>query len=271
MDKHVSIVILLGFLLPVATLLYLAPVNALPACPVTLTTSTYNLPSCQGTINITASNINLGCKSGAKITPVPGNTNGIVISGQSHVNVFGCTITGFSANGIYISGGFDNSLTGNNASFNVIGFNVYRSYNDTLAGNIATSNNPTGNGAYGFIIEYSDSNNLASNKATSNFYGFYMIEAGFNVLSDNTATSNGIGFNFVSTGSNHNTVTDNTANINSQYGFYFDSTTSGNLVVGNAAKGNTILNADNIAGPANNFHTSLNPAIKPPYSGLQSP
>ena len=252
-----------GLLLPIASLLYLAPVNALPVCK-TITTSTYKFAGCTGgTLIIGASNINFGCKSGANITVT--GAFGIQVVGQSHVNIFGCKVTGATTAGIYIYQSSFNSLTDNNATLNgAYGFEVDASFGNILVGNVAISN------GQGFLVDLSNNNTLVNNKATSNQYGFNVNTSSFNDLSLNTAVSS-TQTGFILESANYNILTDNTANTNGPYGFYIDVNSINNIVVGNTAKGNSVLNADNAAGTANNFHTTLNPSIKTPYTGLQSP
>ena len=243
--------------------MYLAPVNALPVCG-TITASTYNFAGCTGgTLTIGASNINLGCRSGAKITVT--GSYGIQVLGLSHVNIFGCKVTGATIAGFYIYQGSFNSLTNDNATLNgAYGFAVDSSFGNLLVGNVAIRN------SQGFLVDLSNNNTLVSNKATSNQYGFNVNTSSFNVLSVNTANAS-TQTGFILESASYNIITDNTGNTNGPYGFYIDGSSIGNVVVGNAAKGNSVLNADNLAGTANNFHTSLNPVIKTPYSGLQSP
>jgi len=262
-NRYLNTFILLGLLLPLTALLYLAPVDALPVCG-TITKSTYNFAGCTGgTLTIGASNINFGCKSGAVITAT--GAYGILINLQSNVTVFGCKVTGATQAGFEIIGGNDNSLTDNTATNDYAGFEV-GSTGNTLAGNIATGNKGYG----GFALLAGMNNTLVKNTATSNVWGFIIDNSASDVLSGNTATSNTYyGIWAINQYSRpYSTITDNTANTNN-VGFYFDNSTSGNIVVGNAATGNTVFNADSV-GP-NNFHTSLNPGIKTPYTGLQSP
>ena len=263
LNKRLNLVVLLGLLLPIVSLLYLAPVNALPVCG-TITTSTYNFAGCTGgTLTIGASNINFGCKSSATITVT--GSYGIQVLGQSHVNIFGCKVIGATGAGFYIYQGSFNSLTNDNATLNgAYGFEVYASFGNILVGNVAISN------GQGFLVDLSNNNTLVSNKATSNQYGFNVNTSSFNDLSLNTAVSS-TQTGFILESANYNSITDNTGNTNGPFGFYFDGSSIGNIVAGNAARGNSVLNADNLAGTANNFHTSLNSGIKTPYSGLQSP
>ena len=263
LNKSLYLASLLGLLLPFVTLPYLAPVNALPVCG-TITTSTYNFAGCTGgTLTIGANNINFGCKHGATITVT--GSYGIQVLGLSHVSIFGCKVTGATIAGFYIYQGSFNSLTGNNATFNgAYGFAVDASFGNILVGNVAISN------GQGFLVDLSNNNTLVNNKATSNQYGFNVNTSSFNVLSVNTANAS-TQTGFILESASYNIITDNTGNTNGPYGFYIDGSSIGNVVVGNAAKGNSVLNADNLAGTANNFHTSLNPVIKTPYSGLQSP
>ena len=82
-NKHLNlnIVILLGLLLPLATLLYIAPVNATPTCPTHLTGNKTLTADCTGTIYIAANGVTLNC-------------NGFTVSGPGTVGVEVCgTVT----------------------------------------------------------------------------------------------------------------------------------------------------------------------------------
>ena len=62
-NTHLNIVILLGLILPLATLLYLTPVSATPTYPTHLTANTTLTVNCTGTIYLAANSVTLNCAS----------------------------------------------------------------------------------------------------------------------------------------------------------------------------------------------------------------
>ncbi|OGT27859.1 MAG: hypothetical protein A2Z17_01365, partial [Gammaproteobacteria bacterium RBG_16_66_13] len=164
-----------------------------------------------------------------------GNANDGFFLGDSSGNVFEMnTAVGNSAGGFALFSSNANTLSGNMATGNNVGFFLGGSGSNTLSGNMAT-----GNGQDGFVLHSDSSGNLlAMNTATGNgVEGFELITSPSNVLSDNTADGNAIGFRLF--GSSSNSLFGNTATGNGFYGFVLVDS-SGNFLETNTAEGNGI-------------------------------
>ncbi len=146
----------------------------------------------------------------------------------------------------------NNTLTNNNASNNLVGFQIQSSSNNTVFNNTAYNNawdgfvfswssdnntvfnNSASNSAMGFEL-YSSSNNLLANNTASNSNtdGFDLeYSSNYNILTNNSAWNNNQGFNLYT--SNYNTFTNNSAFNNSGTGFYMSVCSNNNLTSNSA-------------------------------------
>ena len=163
-----------------------------------------------------------------------GNSNdGFFLTNASSDNVLLDNVAqGNGGDGFELNLENGNSLSGNTASGNYVGFRLSDSDGNLLSGNDALDNSFAG-----FYLGSSDFNNLTGNTATGNDYGYFLDFADSNILSGNNGSSNdGIGF-IVTTGDSDNVLEDNVAMDNGYVGFeiaYED----GNLLKGNLASGN---------------------------------
>ncbi|MFB0563888.1 MAG: NosD domain-containing protein, partial [Candidatus Lokiarchaeia archaeon] len=181
------------------------------------------------------------------------NQSGFYLQSSSNNIISGNTAIANSAWGFYLySSSNKNTLTGNTAVKNQIGFILNSSSNNDLTDNTATQNN------YGFYLSNS-SNSIINNIATNNTQsGFYLYSSSDSTYSGNTATGNGYGF-YLSSGS-YNTLSGNTASSNG-YGFYLyyssSITLSGNTATGNGY-GFYLLNSSYNTLSGNNASNNVN-------------
>ncbi len=187
------------------------------------------------------------------------NRNGIRIDHDSSSS--GNTLNGNTTNSNSLSGidlgGSSNILTGHTASQNDVGIFVHGKYPSSFGNHRVESNILTGNG-YGIRVMYATNNTLTGNIATSNtWYGIHIIyDSNSNIFNGNVANENGAGitidsssgntFNGNSTNSNdkiginlsgaNHTLTGHTANQNGESGIRVGS--SGHILTGNTANGN---------------------------------
>ena len=264
-------ILLLATILGSSLALLPAPVFATTiGCGSTITASTTlkaDIGPCSSSngLNIGASNIVLNC-AGHTISG-SGPYFGIYLGGITGVTVKNCSVTGFTGGTLGSGGpvgvGFallssGNTLIGNTANDNYIGFALGSPSGNTLIGSTANGNflgfilisssyntligNTANNNFAGFLISSngpaSSDNILKGNTANDNsLVGFFLMGATSNELIGNTANSNG-DFGFAISVSSGNTLKGNTANSNTAYGYYDDSTGSGTAGTANFYKGN---------------------------------
>ena len=248
----IPLAVLLLFTVLGSTLAFLPPpvFAKNPSCGDTITantTLTANIGPCSGNgLTIGASNIVLNC-AGYTIDSTGSNfTNvGISLIGRTGVTVENCNVMGFQYGFQLTVSSSNNTLIGNTADSNEIGFALSSSSRNTL-----TANTANGEGD-GFALDGASHNTLTANTADSDDYGFYLGSSsnnnalvgntahnsygdGFAVLdsSNDTLTSNisngGSDHDFFLGGASHNTLTANTA-IYSDYGFYLYFSSSNTL------------------------------------------
>ncbi len=149
-----------------------------------------------------------------------------------------------NSNGIYLSSSGTNTLTNNTANSNSNGIYLYDSKGNTLTINIANLNS---NGIY---LSSSNTNTLTYNKADSNREGIYLEGSNFNTINSNSANSNNNGNGIELSNSDSNTITSNTAILNSDTGFllrYSDANTfSGNTANLNSNNGYALVESEDL-------------------------
>ena len=209
-------------------------------------------------VEVDVVNLTLQSENGSAFTTVVAavNTSDAFLVTANSVTISGFTVRNApSASGIYLDSVHHCTVSGNNASGNYHGIDLYSSSNNSLTGNTANSNhrgiylryssnnNLTGNTAsynyYGIYLRYSSNNNtLISNTASNNSYGIHLFDSNNNNrLTDNTASYNWDGI-YLYSSCNNNTLISNTASYNSNYGIYLYSSCNNNLT-GNTASYNS--------------------------------
>ena len=231
-------------------------------------------------LTMPASGSTLDCQGHTITGPWPegGWTTGVASIGSSNLVVKNCVVKSFylglyfelptdnhlianntatgCGSGIYLYYSNNDTITGNNASYNWNGINGM-SMNGTFAGNIA-NNNTANNGDAGGISIRGGGNNFTNNTASYNrLYGIVVSTLDGNLIHGNTLNYNGdsgVGLNsnynnvtrnilvsnlngvMVSYHTHDNLVADNTLTNNGQYGiflYYADNNTfTGNDVTG---------------------------------------
>ena len=128
---------------------------------------------------------------------------GIYLNGADHCNIYENTASG-NFYGIYLDDSSNNTLASNIASSNDhSGIWLDDSSNNTLASNIASSND-----GYGICLEYSSSSNmLASNNCSNDCCGIYLYYSSNNTLASNMMSGNT--YNFGLSGSSLSEYTQN--------------------------------------------------------------
>jgi len=154
----------------------------------------------------------------------------------SWVNITGFMVenaTGGGKAGICLESGVSHcNISSNNVTNNYHGIVINYSSNNTLTGNIASSN--IGSGIY---IHYSSDNNLTGNSVSNNPKGIFMQNSSYNTLTGNSASNNDYGI-YLDSLNNDNTLTNNNANSNKNYGIYLDSLNNDNTLTNNNANSN---------------------------------
>jgi len=144
----------------------------------------------------------------------------------------------FNNNGIHVSGGFNNTITGNIA-YNNNGSGIYvTGYNHTISGNTANNND-----IFGIWLSGSFNNTVSGNIVSGRIY---LYGSYYNNFSGNTANMVALAF------SNYNNVSGNTANgiqlIDSDY-----NTVSGNdacwVEIGDNCDGNIFIDNEHCPPP----------------------
>ncbi len=138
---------------------------------------------------------------------IPAGAGEVILANCTNVNVEYQDLTSGSV-GVELGFSSNNSITGNNASFNTI----YGIYLYSSNGNNITGNNASNSSRYGIYLYYSDGNNITGNNASSN-------------------NDNGIHIS----DSDGNTVKSNVASLNNWYGIFFDSSDRNNITSNNAS------------------------------------
>lgn len=192
--------------------------------------------------------------------------NGIVLEGFTAIH----TVRSAEDVGISIISN-NNLLSGNTASSNTRGIDIFSSSNNTLIGNnafdnyngiylVSSSNNTLrGNDAlkntYGIVLESSGNNTLTKNNMSSNYGGFFLFSSNNNDLTNNTANSNS-GTGILLGGSSNNTLTYNTANSNSGTGISLVDSSNNNILTNNIANSNSGTGIDLFYFSTNNTLTN---------------
>ena len=175
-----------------------------------------------------------GIASNAKVTNVliknVAGANGISLSSSSYVTLANNTITGASVEGIRVSAGSGNAITGNTIMTSGDGMFLLSTSNTVVSNNTVQSN--TG---YGIWLKSSTTNTVTGNTALSNSTGNIYLSnaANANTITGNTVQSSSSDGIEVSA-SSHNTISGNLSQGNTNAGIHLDgTTTSNNIVSGN--------------------------------------
>jgi len=147
-----------------------------------------------------------------------------------YVNIYGFTIentTGDLKFGIYLNWANHCNISDNNVKNNYYGIYLGQSSNNTIKGNIVSSNS-----ANGIMLGGSSNNIIANNNVNSNDnYGISLSSgSNNNTITDNNASNNDEGI-FLHSSSDNN-ITRNNVNSNDNYGIYLDSS-NGNIIYNN--------------------------------------
>ncbi|MEM2989682.1 MAG: right-handed parallel beta-helix repeat-containing protein, partial [Halobacteria archaeon] len=160
-------------------------------------------------ITVNASNVTINC-AGFNVTGYePGVTWGIKAFDVFGIDVENCTVS--------------------NYTYGLEFYNV----NHSIIFNVTSYNN-----SEGILISYGTNNTLFKNIAYNNTDGIFLSSTSKNNLADNTAFGNTHGFILMSAATTNNTLNNNTAYNNSQYGFYLYFA-SNNTMANNIAYNNT--------------------------------
>lgn len=196
-------------------------------------TRTYTLTTdVHETIQIVEDNLTLD--GNGQMIKGPGWGFGVYLPWRMGVTIKNLSVKTFTR-GIYLYRSSNNTLTGNTATSNsYYGIYLYSSSGNTLTGNTADSNK-----YYGIYLQYSGNNALTGNIATNSFsLGILLYSSNDNTLAGNTASNNtwhGIGLNRCYSG--NNTLTDNTASNNGSRGMAL-TLSHNNILTGNTASNN---------------------------------
>jgi len=234
-----------------------------------LTDDVSNSDTC---FTIEADNVTLDC-AGHSITGEDSGDGIDNTNGNSYVTVRNCEVTGFST-GIDLMSNADNVIENNTVNSNYYGIYLGDSSNNIIANNTASSNGQDGISLYSspynivvnntvhdnqgngygggiFLESDSDHNTIADNDFSSNAdIGILLVASSDNVIANNTVDStrndygDGDGILLYS-GSDYNSITNNTANDNQDDGIHFISSSSnnitGNTVNSNGASGSGLM------------------------------
>ncbi|MCU0637921.1 MAG: right-handed parallel beta-helix repeat-containing protein [Methanothrix sp.] len=135
----------------------------------------------------------------------------------------------------------ENTITGNNASFNgIVGEGWYGIYLANSNRNIIANNEAYGNGAYGINLFPSCNNNtISENRLQGNMYGLYMFRDCFgNIIERNDLSKNtnsGLDLRFNCTG---NLIANNSIDSNMVAGITLMESSGQNIIEGNSIKSN---------------------------------
>ena len=161
--------------------------------------------------------------------------NGFALSFARNVSLLDNKALGNKQSGFSIQSRGNNTLVGNLALNNTQnGFRLASTANNTLTGNTAASNTTSSNG---FLLTASSGNTLSGNSAYNTRIGFSLSSSNNNTLTGNAA-SNGTSLSsngFDLTGSSFNTLTGNNAYNVSNVGFSLSSNSNRNALSGNSA------------------------------------
>ncbi|MFW6304558.1 MAG: NosD domain-containing protein, partial [Candidatus Saliniplasma sp.] len=189
------------------------------------------------------------------------NRYGICILDSSSDNLLKGNNATFNNNaGIYLETSKRNTIKDNNASDNrYYGIWIFSSNNNTIenntiyrigyyalyidrsSNNILRGNNASGNNL-GILLQYSDNNLVINNSAYENSYGIGFTDSESNIIQGNNFSLNDYGIYVYS--SLENRFFENTISSNNNYGLYFRSGTSDNLIYHNDILNNSIQAAD---------------------------
>ncbi|MBN2330327.1 MAG: right-handed parallel beta-helix repeat-containing protein [Candidatus Aenigmarchaeota archaeon] len=189
------------------------------------------------TINV--SDVTLDC-SGHSIrgSSEPG-TYGIIANSSEgsefiNITIMNCNISKWDS-GVYFRYVNDSAILNSTGQNNTYGFYIRSGFNNSITGSNATSNDE-----HGIYIYYSFNNSITGSNASSNgFDGIHLFWSHLNAISNNTANSNsqeGIELNFFS---DSNTIMNNTLTSNTKSGIYLDQNDSFNTIEGNTIESNS--------------------------------
>lgn len=213
--------------------------------------------------------------------------NGVYLSSRTGVTIKNLNLERFS-NGIYLDHSSNNNmLSGNNASNNDIGIDLWMSskntmnsnnvsknrlgmslaysYSNMLSGNNANSNSQIG------IEMFSSSNILSGNNANSNsYYGISLSSSSNNMLNGNNASNNGKTYWFgngicLFSSSNNNMFSGNNVSNNGPFGIYLSYSSYNTFSGNNVSKNNYGIRLDH---SSNNNTLSGNNASNNIYEGI---
>jgi parallel beta-helix repeat protein len=261
-SKRIATPILLGTILSALILAFSETSNAAPpiainSCTEINTSGNYklvaDLTSESNCITIFASNVNLRL-DGHTITGAGANTlwSGILIVGQTNVNIKGPGVITNFAFGVHFSGTDSSEVTDVTATNNSHGFVL----TDFAEENSFRRNTATGNVSRGFFLEGASNNSFLSNVASNNEFGFILGDGTGNHLKENTTNGNSVmGIEIVGETSTAHTIENNTANGNVLFGIHLGGST-GNNVNGNTALNNSTDLVDDSIACDNNIWTN---------------
>lgn len=149
------------------------------------------------------------------------NSKGIDLTGRSNVTIKNLEIKEFFF-GIWLKMSSDNSIHGNNITYNKGGIWLSRSSNNTIS-----RNNIASNMNYNIYLEYSRNNSISRNTITAkgklwisnlyySYFGIYLYHSSSNRISGNNITNNGCGIELFLSSKNNipgNNISDNTYGI----------------------------------------------------------
>jgi len=174
---------------------------------------------------------------------------GVVIQASAGNSIQSNTAHGNGAFGILVNDASGNLLEGNSANANgFFGFALNQAVSNTLRENQVKNNVDSG-----IHVFFSSSNTLARNDASNNGGdGIDVLESNNNVLDSNWASHNDRSGFTLNTGATQNSFTANTAEFNG-FGFLAHAGSMSNLVSGNVACKNFVIDAYSEPGATNTW------------------
>jgi len=162
-----------------------------------------------------------------------GSENGIDLAKRKNVTVRNVDIKEFEY-GIWLHDSFNNSIVGNNITYNSYGVLLWHSSNNSIFGNSLTTNK-----WFGIYLSESSNNAISGNNITNNEYGIRLWHSSSNIISRNKITANNLdGIRLIY--SSNDTVSGNKIANNGWFGINLEYSSSNN-VSGNIFNGDGIF------------------------------
>jgi len=164
-----------------------------------------------------------------------GSGTGITLSGRSNVTIKNIKVLEFAC-GVRLEGSSNNTLTGNIVSSNVdYGIVLAQSRNNNLSDNLITMNH----GWYGILFrDSSNCNTINGNNIANNEVGIELYESSDNTVSGNSITANNERGIVVYCSSNHNKICGNSITANNGGGINLHQFSNYNNISGNNVTAN---------------------------------